>query len=108
MAVLQQVDHPNIIKLYDFYEEPKMFYMARPFLRASARRALFFGVARGPTRAACRGCFPARRSRGRMHPRMPGGCLGGAGARSHQRVLRRRAPRGNVTADRDRMAIDRW
>lgn len=27
VAVLQQVDHPNIIKLYDFYEESKMFYM---------------------------------------------------------------------------------
>jgi serine/threonine protein kinase len=27
VAVLRMVDHPNIIKLYDFYEEPKMFYM---------------------------------------------------------------------------------
>ena len=27
VAVLKFVDHPNIIKLYDFYEEKKMFYM---------------------------------------------------------------------------------
>lgn len=27
VAVLRLVDHPNIIKLYDFFEEPKIFYM---------------------------------------------------------------------------------
>ena len=27
VAVLRKIDHPNIIKLYDFFEEPKMFYM---------------------------------------------------------------------------------
>lgn len=27
VAVLQSIEHPNIIKLYNFYEEKKMFYM---------------------------------------------------------------------------------
>ena len=27
VQVLRTVDHPNIIKLYDFFEEPNMFYM---------------------------------------------------------------------------------
>ena len=27
VQVLRTVDHPNIIKLYDFFEEPKWFYM---------------------------------------------------------------------------------
>ena len=27
MAVLQSIEHANIIKLYNFYEEKKMFYM---------------------------------------------------------------------------------
>ena len=27
VAVLRKIDHPNIIKLYDFFEEPNMFYM---------------------------------------------------------------------------------
>ena len=27
VQVLKMVDHPNIIKLYEFIEEPKMFYM---------------------------------------------------------------------------------
>ncbi len=31
VAVLRSVDHPNIVKLYDFFDEKRYYYMVRPW-----------------------------------------------------------------------------
>ena len=41
VAVLRSVDHPNIVKLYDFFDEKRYYYMVRPRRPAVLRRLHF-------------------------------------------------------------------
>ena len=38
VAVLRSVDHPNIVKLYDFFDEKRYYYMVRRRRPAVLRR----------------------------------------------------------------------